>query len=265
MLPLDYHVHTRFSYDSSAIPEELCRRAIQIGLSELGFSEHWDVGPYEEVTRYFQPAAWWDELTRLRTHFAGHLTLRAGLEVAEPHLYPAETAAILAALPFDYVLGSVHFVGPNMMFDEKYFAQCTADEAYLSYFAELEKMVKQADVDIVAHFDIPARTAIPILGYEPARYEKPIRDILAIVIERGLALDVNVAGLRKPANNLMPDPLILKWYHEMGGQRLTLGSDAHTVDQLCLHLDQALQILRETGFSLLTQYQHRQPHQIPLP
>ena len=264
-MPLDYHIHTRHSFDSTAVPEEICRRAVELSLPEIGFSEHWDVGPYEEVTRFLQPQAWWEELQRLRRLFAGRLTIRAGLEIAEPHLYPQDTASILASLPFDYVLGSVHFVGPHMMFDEKYFSRCTPDEVYLSYFAELEKMVRQADVDIVAHFDIPARTAIPIFGYEVARYEAAIRAVLAVVIERGLALDVNVAGLRKPANNLMPAPLILGWFRQMGGERLTLGSDAHTVEQLGLNFDQALQAIREAGFTHLTQYDRRQPHQLPLP
>ncbi len=264
MIPLDYHIHTRFSSDSSAVPEEMCRRAVELGLPEIGFSEHWDVGPYEEVTRFLQPAEWWEELQRLRQFFAGRLTIRTGIEIAEPHLYPEDTAAMLASLPFDYILGSVHFVGPHMMFDEKYFSQCTADEVYLPYFAELEKMVRQADLDIVAHFDVPSRTGIPIFGYEVSRYEEPIRAVLSIVIERGLALDVNVAGLRKPARCLMPDPEILRWYRQMGGDRLTLGSDAHTVEQMGLNLDIGLQAIVQAGFTHLTQFKERQPTQIPL-
>jgi len=264
MIPLDYHIHTTFSPDGSAAPEAMCRRAIELGLPEIGFSEHWDVGPYEEITRFLQPEVWWGELTRLRELFAGQLTLRAGIEVAEPHLYPADSAAIIALLPFDYVLGSVHFVGPHMMFDEKYFRRCTADEVYLPFFAELEQMVRLADMDIVAHFDVPTRTAIPIFGYDVTRYEQPIRRILDLVIARGLALDVNVAGLRKPANNLMPDPLILHWYRQMGGERLTLGSDAHHVEQLGQNMDQALQAVREAGFTHLTQYESRRAYPIPL-
>jgi histidinol-phosphatase (PHP family) len=264
MIPLDYHIHTRFSPDSTAVPEEMCRRAIELGLPDIGFSEHWDVGPYERVTRFLQPEAWWEELLRLRSLFAGQLILRAGIEIAEPHLYPKDTRAILSRLPFDYALGSVHFVGSHEMFDDKYIRQCTADEVYLPYFAELEKMVRVAGVDIVAHFDIPSRTAIPLVGYDVERYEEPIRAVLAIVIERGLALDVNVSGLRKPSHNLMPAPEILAWYRQMGGERLTLGSDAHSVDQLGTPLEEALRHIQSAGFTHLTQYNLRRPQQIPL-
>jgi histidinol-phosphatase (PHP family) len=263
--PIDYHMHSRFSEDGRDSPEAMCRRAIELGIPEIGFSEHWDVGPYEQHPRYFQPQAWFEELTRLRSLFAGQLTVRLGIEASEPHLYPDETAQMLARLPFDYVIGSVHFVGPDFMFDEAYFRSHTADQVYPRYFAELEKLVERADLDVVAHFDIPVRTAKPILGYEPARYEGRIRGILEKVIARGLALDVNTAGLRKPARNLMPDPRILQWYAEMGGQRVTLGSDAHMVDQVGLNLEKAVQALQAAGIRQVTRYQRRLAELLPLP
>ncbi len=140
------------------------------------------------------------------------------------------------------------------MFDSRYFSNGNADDIYNSYFDELEEMVKSADIDIVAHFDIPARTAIPILGYEPVRYERKIRSILDIIIQRNLALDINAAGLRKASQNLMPDPVILKWYAEMNGQHVTLGSDAHRESEVGQHLDLALKAIRTAGLAQITQF-----------
>jgi histidinol-phosphatase (PHP family) len=116
----------------------------------------------------------------------------------------------------------------------------------------------------VAHFDIPARTGKPIFGYEPARYEQKIRSALKTCIERGLALDVNSSGLRKPAQIIMPDPLILKWYAEMGGQRVTLGSDAHRVADVSLHLEKVIQAIRAAGITHLSQFEQRQLRLVPL-
>ena len=263
-IPHDYHMHSTFSEDGASSPEEMCRQAIQLGIPEIGLSEHWDVGPYEKNPRFFQFEPWYVELERLRDLFAGQLTIRLGIEVAEPHLYPQETAEVLKRIPFDYVLGSVHFVGPHFMFDEVYFRSQTADEVYRAYFAEVEKMIQTADLDILAHFDIPVRTAKPVFGYDPTRYEEQIRRILRMVIDRNLALDVNTAGLRKAAQNLMPDPLILQWYAGMGGERLTLGSDAHASSQVGLHLQTALDKIRAAGISQLTQFEHRQARLIPL-
>jgi histidinol-phosphatase (PHP family) len=263
-IPLDYHMHTRFSEDADDTPAAMCLRAIALGVPEIGFSEHWDVGPYETNPRFFKPEPWYAELERLRRLFAGQILIRAGIEIAEPHLYPHETAEVLLRAPFDYVIGSVHYDGPNFMFNGEYFQTHTADQVYGSYFAELDRMVRTAEIDIVAHFDIPARAGKPIFGYEPARYEAQIRSALKTIIERGLALDVNVSGLRKPSRIIMPDPLILQWYAEMGGQRLTLGSDAHRLPEVSLHLGKAIETIRAVGITHVTQFEQRRPRLLPL-
>jgi histidinol-phosphatase (PHP family) len=257
IIPHDYHMHSTFSEDGASSPEEMCRQAIKLGIPEIGFTEHWDVGPYEQNPRFFKPEPWYAELERLRSLFSGELTIRAGIEVAEPHLYPKDTAEVLKRVPFDYVLGSVHFVGPHFMFDEAYFRSQSADTAYQSYFTEVEQLLQTADLDILSHLDVPVRTAKLVFGYNPARYESQIRRILQAVIDRGLALDVNAAGLRKAARNLMPDPLILKWYAEMGGEYITLGSDAHQADQVGLHLDTAMEFCRSAGLTQLTRFERR--------
>jgi histidinol-phosphatase (PHP family) len=260
MIPLDYHMHSTFSEDGESSPEKMCLRAIQLGIPEIGFSEHWDIGPYEKNPRFFQPEPWYAELERLQRLFSGKLIIRLGIEIAEPHLYPQSAIEVLRRIPFDYVLGSVHFVGSNFMFDEAYFRTHTADEVYRAYFTEVETMLQIADIDILAHLDVPVRTAKPIFGFDPTSYEDQIRRILLTVIERNLALDINVAGLRKAAQNLMPDPLILNLYAGMGGERVTLGSDAHSASQVGLHLDTALEAIRAVGISYITQYERRQAH-----
>jgi len=257
-IPHDYHMHSAFSEDGASSPEKMCRQAIKLGLPEIGFTEHWDVGPYEKTPRFFQPEPWYAELERLRDLFAGNLIIRAGIEVAEPHLFPQPTAEVLRRAPFDYVLGSVHFVGPHFIFDEAYFRLHTPDEVYGAYFTEVETLLQKTDLDVLAHLDIPVRTAKPIFGYDPARYEDQIRRILGMVIDRNVALDVNASGLRKAAQNLMPDPLILKWYAAMGGEQVTLGSDAHAASQVGLHLDVALDAIRAAGISHVTQFDQRQ-------
>jgi histidinol-phosphatase (PHP family) len=263
-IPQDYHMHSNFSEDSPSSPEEMCLQAINLGIPEIGFTEHWDVGPYEENPRYFQPEPWYAELERLRNLFSGQLIIRAGIEISQPHLSLQETADVLKRVPFDYVLGSVHFVGPHFMFDEAYFRTQSADDVYRTYFTEVERMLQTAELDVVSHLDVPARTAKPVFGFDPTRYEDQIRRILQMVIDRNLALDVNAAGLRKASQNLMPDPLILQWYAGMGGTHLTIGSDAHHASQVGLHLQTALDEIRSVGLSHIVQYECRQARLIPL-
>ena len=264
IIPQDYHIHSSFSEDASDPLEVLCRQAIKLGIPEIGFSEHWDVGPYEENPFFFQPDPWFQEIKRLQTLFTGHLIIRAGLEVAEPHLYGKQFQELVTLCQFDYIIGSVHWVGSNFMFDESYFCRNSADGIYELYFSELETMVSLSDVDIVAHFDIPARTGKVIIGYEPTRYGTRIKKILQIIIDRGLTLEINSAGYRKPLLNMMPDPQIVSWYYEMGGRQISLGSDAHQVNQIGMHLDRVIGIIADLGFSSITGFEKRQSFTILL-
>jgi histidinol-phosphatase (PHP family) len=257
-------MHSNFSPDGDDTPEAMCRRAVELGIPEIGFTEHWDPNPLDSSPGFLQVEAWFAEIERLRAVFAGRLTVRAGIEIDEPHVFPESAAAVLQRAPFDYVIGSVHFVGPQFMFDEDYFRKHTADEVFEPYFAEAGRLARAADFDVLGHLDIPARTALPITGYDPRRYESAIRSILKVCIERGLTLDVNAAGLRKKAHNLMPDPIILGWYAEMGGRRVTLGSDAHCIGEVGLHLDAALEAVRAAGIRNVVQFERRQARLISI-
>ncbi len=114
--------------------EAMCQRAIELGIPEIGFSEHWDVGPYETNPRYFKPEPWYAELERLREPVRRETGYPCRDRNCRTALYPQETAEVLQRAPFDYVIGSVHFVGRNFMFNGEYFQTHTADEVYDDYF-----------------------------------------------------------------------------------------------------------------------------------
>jgi histidinol-phosphatase (PHP family) len=264
MLPQDYHIHTLFSPDSKAPMEVMCRAALATGIPEIGFTEHFDLHPLEERRDFFRPGPWFAELKRCREVFAGRLTLRAGIEIGEPHLFRKETQALLAAYPFDYCLGSLHWVGSKLIFDPDYFDR-PADEAFREFFIELEHMTSVGGFDVLSHFDVPVRIGYGVYGeYDPRRYEDVIRPVLRNCIERNIALDVNAAALRGKANVLTPGVDILRWYKEMGGERVTLGSDSHRPDHVGAHLPEALAAIREAGLTHLTFFNQRRAELQPL-
>ena len=148
--PFDYHTHTHFSCDSQATMEQMCQAAMAAGLPEIGFTEHFDNVPQDEGCGYFRLEPWAAALEACRRQYAGRLTVRAGIEIGEPHVYAPEVKALLAQYPFDYVIGSLHWVGAAFTFATDYF-QRPADEAYGAYFEELEKMTRLGDFDILGH------------------------------------------------------------------------------------------------------------------
>ena len=238
---------------------DMCRGALAHRVPEIGFTEHYDLHPREEFRDWFRLEEWAAELERSRAEFAGRLTIRAGIEIGEPHIFADEARAMLDRYPFDYVLGSLHWVGDDLMFDRRYFLSRSADEAFNAYFVELERMTRAAGIDILSHFDVPVRAAFDVYGeYDPRRYEATIRPVLRNCIERGIALDVNTKGLRSPCRVLTPGLTILRWYADMGGDRVTLGSDAHNPRYVGADFAAALDAIRAAGLTHVLRFERRQ-------
>jgi len=242
----------------------MCRAAVAAGIPEVGFTEHYDLHAGEPERDWFRREAWAAELARCRAEFAGRLTIRAGIEIGEPHLFGAEAQAMLAGYPFDYALGSLHWVGDTIVFDREYFKR-PADEAFRLFFEELERMTRVGGFDILSHFDVVVRVGYDVYReYDPCRYEDVIRPALRNCIERGIALDLNTAALRRRAKLLTPGLDILRWYVEMGGERVTLGSDSHRPEQVGFGLEAALQVAEAAGLRYVTQFERREARMIPI-
>ena len=262
MFPHDYHLHSNFSCDGKASIVEQCRSAIQKGLPEIGVTDHFDLYPGDECHDFFRPIEWSAELDRARREFEGRLIIRAGIELGEPHRFQAECQSLLKSYPFDYALGSLHWVGDEMVFDRQYFRR-PADEAYGLYFEELERMTRVGGFDVLGHFDVVVRMGQPLYGgYDPRRYEEMIRAVLQNCIERGIALDLNTQGLRNRCQLLTPGVEILTWYRELGGERVTLGSDAHSPDVIAANFDLAIAAMQAAGLTYVTQFEQRQARSV---
>lgn len=257
----DYHIHTHFSCDCESALETICRTAIARGLREIGLVDHVDFGP-DDPPGYFKPLDYLAELAHCRARFAGRLTIRAGVEVGEPHLFAQEARRVLAAGAFDYVIGSAHYAQPMQCAWKPAFFEQPLRQAYRAYFRQVAKLAQEGDFDVLGHIDLVKRDAAkfgkPYDG--PGPYEDLIRAALRAVVERGKGIEINTSPLYKGPGMGEPCPSlqILRWYRELGGERLTFGSDAHTPDRVGAHFDVALEMARAAGFTRLTRFERRQ-------
>jgi histidinol-phosphatase (PHP family) len=257
MIPHDYHLHSHYSCDCQATMAAQCASAVAKGIPEIGITDHYDLHPMESCRDWLRLDEWAAEIDRVRAEFADRLIVRAGIEIGEPHLFQAETHAILDRYPFDYALGSLHYVGKLTVFDLDYFRR-PADEAFGLYFEELERLTRIGGFDVLGHFDVPIRTGCMVYcEYDPRRYEDLIRPVLKHCVEHGIALDINSKGLRGKSKRLTPDVEILTWYVEQGGERVTLGSDAHKPQDIGADLEVALDAARAAGLKYVTQFEKR--------
>ncbi len=254
----DYHLHTAMSIDSKMSMEEACRQAIALGLDEICFTEHVDFIPEDEGCGFFDPGSYFQLIERCREEFDGRMTVRAGIEIGEAHRFADEGRELTASNPFDFVIGSLHWVGPDLVMTPDYFVGKSLEQAYGAYFDELLALVRVGDFDIVGHLDVPKRYAGDLHErFDPRPFEDRIRPVLQVCVERGIGIEINTGTIRKTGNDPSPSIEVLNWYRELGGEILTIGSDAHRPEDMAYGFDQARAMVREAGFTHLTTFQQR--------
>jgi len=257
--PHDYHVHTHFSCDSETPMPAACEAAITRGLSEIAFTDHVDFGPVDPPD-HFCPTEYLAEIERCRARYGDQLTIRAGVEMGEPHIFAQEAQAVLAVGDFDFVLGSAHYAAGMQPAWEAPFFEQPLRQAYEAYFRQVVRLAAEGDFDVLAHLDLVKRDALKFgKAYDgPEPYADMIRAALRSVIERGKGIEINTSPLRRGQPEPCPSLQILRWYRELGGEILTLGSDAHITAGIGGRFDVAMEMAQTVGFTRLARFEKRQ-------
>jgi histidinol-phosphatase (PHP family) len=253
--PSDFHVHTQFSWDApNGDMEATCRRAVEIGVPAVAFTEHADfTGGGHRSFHTLDVDAYHREVERCRALFPD-LRVLSGLELGQPNRFPADAAAVLAAGPIDRVLGSVHCVpwgdGLTDVSVEGMLAPERAAGTVRSYLAELLALVESGQpFEVLAHLDYPKRYwPHADLPYCEEDYEEEIRAVLQAAAARGSVLEVNTTRGAEPQRGLCPGPTALGWWVEVGGRAVSLGSDAHDPDRIALGFELACDLIEAAGF-----------------
>jgi len=246
-LPPDSHVHSEWSWDAVAgSMKRSCARASALGLPAIAFTEHvdhtvWTVDPEELEGRApddalvttsdsdgqikppsFDVEGYLESVDRCRDLFPD-LTVLTGLEVGEPHWYADAVRDVLGAGPFDRVLGSLHCLPDGDLFREPpgLYLHRPAVDVVREYLLEVAVLVANSDAfAVLAHVDYPLRSWPSEHGpFDPTAFEAEFRHALRATAQSGRALEINTR-VPLPAT-------VLRWWHEEGGDAVTIGSDAH--------------------------------------
>ena len=257
----DYHTHTHFSQDSDAPMEAQCRAAIAAGVTQIAFTEHEDYNPDDSTSFYFRHEDYLREVARCRGLFGDKLIIRQAIEVSEPHRYPERVSQVLGAYPWDFVLGSLHWLTTWInTFEPAFFTYCGDwRQSFRDYFVEMVQLARSGDFDVLAHLDYPSRYGQKYFGddYDITEYEQEIRAILKIIIDRGKGIEINTNLLRRGRKDPNPPQAVINWYREIGGTILTIGSDSHNPAHTGQHIDVALQMARTAGFDHIATFEQR--------
>lgn len=264
---LDLHVHSTCSADGTSSIAQYARRAAELGLVEVGFCEHADFDPRDRHGGYLDVSRYDREIAAARTEVPDVL-LRQGVEITYQASLEEKIREWLSGHAWDVIVTSVHLVdyadGWAMISEpranEAYFATHSHREAYAPYFEELLRAAQSGLGDVLGHFDLVKRYGTKSYGrLEPTAFEDEIRAVLRTVVERGMGLEINTSGLRQQPAEPYPGLRILRWYHEIGGESLTIGSDAHHASHLGAGIDEAVNLARAAGFRAITTFDARNP------
>lgn len=258
----EYHLHSYFSGDSSTPPREQIERGLALGLKTMCFTDHHDADyPYDIVGFEFDTDAYFRELTALREEYRGRMDVRIGVEIGlQTHLGEYYTE-YLEKYPFDFVIGSLHLLNRQDPYYGELFQDRADEEIYREYFASiLENIQSFSDFDVVGHIDYIIRYGKKQDdGYSYEKYADLIDKILTTIVDKGLGIELNTAGFKYGLKACHPHPDIIKRYRELGGEIITVGSDAHRPEHIAYDFDKALEILKHCGFRYRTEFRERRP------
>lgn len=223
---VDTHVHTCFSNDSNMAIETAIHRASELGLA-ITITEHMDMA-YPEADVTFDIKQYFKNYTKYRSE-----KVLLGIELGMRTECFNDNRDIVNNNPFDFVIGSIHFVDNIEIYLEEFYHSRSKLDTYNRYFESMLDCLKTYDfIDSVGHIDYISRYARyddPELYYY--EFSDRIDEILKLVARNEKALEINTRRLTNPDTvaNLLP---IYKRFHELGGQMVTLGSDAHKPESI---------------------------------
>ncbi len=229
---VDFHVHSTLSCDGQSSIFCMCQKAIDLGIDEIGFSEHMDFEPNDLGYGYFNYEHYTRQIKQAQSMYDGQLIIRKGIEIDYQSRFEDDIKQWLCGKHFDYVIGSVHHLNHHLI-DHKLLSTTPIRDVYQSYFAEVQHSIDCHLFDIIGHFD-SVRQYISLTKTELRRfdYHTGLTCILQELVHKKLYLEVNLKGLRQDSKKLIPGKHAIIQFFNMGGRRLSLGSDAHSIHEL---------------------------------
>ncbi|WP_339799677.1 histidinol-phosphatase HisJ [Paenibacillus sp. FSL R5-0744] len=270
---IDYHTHHERCGHAVGKLEEYVQRGIQLGLQQLGLSDHLPLIHVDPASYYPEMAMPMAELPRyveecltLKERYRGVIDLRVGLEADYIEGYEDQIREILSPYPWDYLIGSVHFLGEWDITDYRQVDGWEGKdelEVYRLYYDAVKKSALSGLYDIIGHMDVIKR-----FGYGPQTPEGKAEvrmlelETLKVIADSGITMELNASGLTKPCAEMFPAEHLLQEAFKLGIP-LTLGSDAHDPAKLGDGLQEARSMLWHTGFRELAVFEGRRRTTVP--
>ncbi|MGP8202251.1 MAG: histidinol-phosphatase HisJ family protein [Limisphaerales bacterium] len=263
--PADYHMHTPLCRHASGRPAEYAARAVAVGLTEIGFSDHSPMRRDDFDNwrmRFDQLDEYVEGVRRVQKDSAG-LTVRLALEIDYLPGHEDWIRELAARHPWDYLIGSVHYVSDSWAVDNpEDIAQWKGRDPYEVWAAYFDRLTQAADsglFDIIGHADLPKKFRI----YPKEDCAPLFNRFLEAAQNKNVAIELNTAGLRKDCQEIYPSRAFL----QLAAQRrvpVTFGSDAHAPVEVGSGFVEAVALARSVGYARFCRFFKRRRTESPL-
>lgn len=274
---IDCHTHTQFSMDSEADIIAMIERAAELGLAAYAVTDHcecstWYPEEHYQNTDLFDHFNYADDfrrsveaVTALKEKYSGRINLICGTELgqATQDLSAAEQA--LSDSRLDFVIGSVHQIRGEKDFYYIDYEKMTMDEIYdllERYFKELHELCTSGIPDVIGHLTYCLRYMKQRNNICPdiSRFDDIIAESFRELIVRDKGIEINTSGIRQGFGDAFPDLKYVKLFRDLGGKLVSVGSDAHTVEDIGKNIADGTGIARAAGFDRLCYFKNRKPY-----
>ena len=260
----DYHLHSCHSGDSDTPMEEMMLKGIELGLDTMCFTEHHDIGFPDSDDGpgdifLLNTDSYLYDLASLKEKYAGKLRLLFGVELGLQAEVFRPISVYAKSYEFDFIIGSSHICHGKDPYYPAFYAGRSEEAAYREYFESiLENVKKFSCFDVYGHLDYVVRYGPnKDREYSYEKYRDVFDEILRTLVEKEKGIEINTGGLGSGLRDPNPCLEILKRYRELGGEIVTVGSDAHSPKDIASYFDRAAEVLRLCGFRYYTVFEKR--------
>jgi len=243
-------MHTALCGHATGSLEEYVQQAIALGFAEIGFSDHAPMvhERHPGVTMDLRQLPLYHKLIdEVKNKYGAKIIIKYALEADFVPGFEAKTKEIISGYPYDYIIGSVHYVNGWAVDDpltiEKWKTQ-DINQVWRDYFKLFRQSAQSGMFQIMGHCDLPKK-----FGHRPTvDMAEEVKATAKVFKETGVAVEINTSGLRKPIKEMYPSPQHLKIYYA-AGVPLTFGSDAHTPENVGKNFKEAVDLAKSAGYS----------------
>jgi histidinol-phosphatase (PHP family) len=240
---VDYHVHSTQSVDGRSSVDDMCRQAIRLELSEIGFCEHVDFEPSDHGFCFFDCERYSKTIDMARSKYSERLLIRKGVEIDYSPAHETQIREWIRDKSFDFTVGSVHYIG-HTSFDLRMKLPISPEYVVSEYYAKIRQAVESRLFNVIGHFDL-VRSYVPSESDQTSTASDLIDAALERIVTGKVHLEIN--SRRRSNQEPFPSRRLIQQYLDKGGERFSFGSDAHSTQQLGIGIAEAMNLLKSLG------------------